>query len=67
MAIAAIIEPTNPSHSLYGEVSGISLSNFSRMASPLTSAASCVRGPVVGENGGDTVRHWMGAAKTVRV
>ena len=67
MAIAAIIEPTIPSHSLYGEVSGIPLSNFSRMASPLTSAASCVRGPVVGENGGDTVGHWMGTAKTVRV
>ena len=48
MAIAAIIEPTNPSHSLYGEVSGIPLSKFSRMASPLTSAASCVRGSVCG-------------------
>jgi hypothetical protein len=36
MAIAAIIEPTMPSHSLYGDVSGILLSNLLRMASPIS-------------------------------
>jgi hypothetical protein len=38
MATAAIMEPTIPSHSLYGAVSGIRLSKVSRIASPMLCA-----------------------------